>query len=45
MANISKAAGLAKGVLSRFVNGGKTLSLDTVDKICRVLKLELRRIE
>ena len=38
---ISKRTGIAQSILSRFVNQGAGLSLDSIDKLCDCLGLEL----
>jgi len=40
---IAKSSGVSESVLSRFLAGERSPTLDTVDKIARVLRLELRR--
>jgi plasmid maintenance system antidote protein VapI len=39
---ISKAAGIAPIVLSRFINKDRTISVATIEKLARVLGLSLR---
>jgi len=38
---ISKQTGIAQSILSRFVNQGAGLSMDSVDKLCQCLGLRL----
>lgn len=38
---LAKEAGVGQGQLSRFMSGERSLSLDTVDRICAVLNLDL----
>lgn len=38
---LSKESGVATAVLSRFVTGQRTLTIETADKLCRVLGLKL----
>ena len=38
---ISKQTGIAQSILSRFVNQGAGLSMDSVDKLCECLGLRL----
>lgn len=42
---ISFAIGLDESVLSRFVHGKSGLSILSIDKLCKLLGLELRPIE
>ena len=42
---IAKASGVDKAVLGRFVRGERGLNLDTADRLCRVLGIELRRVQ
>jgi transcriptional regulator with XRE-family HTH domain len=39
---ISKQSGVPESVLSRFVSGKRSISLDTLEKLRAVLHLELR---
>ncbi len=39
---IAKDSGVGAGVLSRFVHGG-SISIDTADKLCKVLGLSLTK--
>jgi transcriptional regulator with XRE-family HTH domain len=39
---ISKRTGIPQSVLSRFVNGERGLSLESIDKLAEVLGLEIR---
>jgi len=39
---VTQAAGVAYPSVYRFVNGERSLKLETVDLLCRHLKLELR---
>ncbi len=38
---ISKQTGIVQSILSRFVNQGAGLSMDSVDKLCECLELRL----
>ncbi len=38
---IFKETGIAQSILSRFVNEGAGLSMDSIDKLCDCLKLRL----
>ncbi len=40
---IHKATGIDQGQLSKFVHGERGLSLETVDRLCAHLGLELRK--
>ena len=40
-AEISRRTGIAQSILSRFVNHGAGLSIDSIDKLCRCLRLHL----
>jgi plasmid maintenance system antidote protein VapI len=42
---IAQLSEVDSGTLSRFVNGQRSISLETADKLCRVLSLELTKIE
>ncbi len=42
---ISKATGLDESVLSRFVHGKSGLAVPSIDKVCKLLRLELRPIK
>jgi len=38
---LAEASGVDRSVLSRFLTGKRSLTLDTVDKLAEVLKLQL----
>ena len=38
---LATEAGVQQGQLSRFMSGERSLNLDTVDKLCMVLELDL----
>jgi len=38
---ISKQTGIAQSILSRFINQGAGLSMDSVEKLCEILGLRL----
>ena len=38
---LSKQSGVSESILSRFVNGERGMSLDSIDSICAVLEVEL----
>lgn len=40
---ISKATGISQPMLNRFVNGERSISLETAARLCDYLKLELRQ--
>lgn len=40
-AELARKSGVAPAVLSRFYHGERDLTLDTADKLCRVLGLRL----
>jgi transcriptional regulator with XRE-family HTH domain len=40
---IAKATGISQPMLNRFVNGERSISLETAAKLCTYLKLELRQ--
>ena len=42
---ISKLSGVPESVLSRFVRGHRSVGLDTVDRLARVLGLELKAVK
>lgn len=42
---ISKATSVDQAVLAKFVNGKRGLSLETIDKLAKYLRLELRRAD
>jgi transcriptional regulator with XRE-family HTH domain len=42
---IARQSGVAQAVLSRFMTGERGISLQTAEKFCRALGLELRRVE
>lgn len=42
---IAKESGVDSGTLSRFVSGERSISIETADKLCRVLGLKLVDIE
>jgi plasmid maintenance system antidote protein VapI len=42
---VAAESGVGHPVLSRFLSGQRGLNLDTADKLCRALGLELRRVE
>ena len=39
---IASAAGVDRGVLSRYLRGERDVTTETADKLCRVLGLELQ---
>lgn len=39
---LAKASGVSQAALSRFINGERGLTLDSVEKLCEVLGLELQ---
>lgn len=41
--DLAREAGVDRGVISRFVNGKRTITLETLDKLAEVLKLRLVR--
>lgn len=41
---LSKLSGVAEGVISRFVNGNRTITIQTAGRLARVLGLELRQV-
>ncbi len=41
--DLAREAGVDRSVLSRFINGKRTITLDTVDRLAEVLKLRLVR--
>ena len=43
--SLSKATGVDQSVLSRFIHGERTISLETAARLCKHLGLELRRVE
>jgi len=43
LTQLALAAGTDDGALSRFMRGERGLSTRTIDKLCRQLKLELRK--
>jgi transcriptional regulator with XRE-family HTH domain len=42
---VAHQSGVAQAVLSRFMTGERGLTLETAEKFCRALGLELRRVE
>ena len=38
---IATASGVSQAILSRFMTGKRGITLETADKLCRVLRLEL----
>ncbi|MGE0536258.1 MAG: helix-turn-helix domain-containing protein [Pirellulales bacterium] len=40
---IAKATGISQPMLNRFVNGERSISLETASRLCDHLKLELRQ--
>jgi plasmid maintenance system antidote protein VapI len=40
---VSKEARVSQAILSRFLRGQRTLTLETADRLCQTLGLELRR--
>lgn len=42
---IAKATGVDQSVLSRFLHGERTISLETAARLCKHLALELRQVE
>ena len=42
---LAKKTGVAEAVLSRFVNGSRTITMETGAKLAKVLKLELRPVK
>jgi transcriptional regulator with XRE-family HTH domain len=42
---ICQKSGVAQAVLSRFMTGERGINLETAEKFCRALGLELRRAE
>jgi plasmid maintenance system antidote protein VapI len=42
---VAQAAGVPQAVLSRFLRGERGVTLDTAEKLCRALGLELRWAE
>jgi plasmid maintenance system antidote protein VapI len=40
---LAEASGVDRSVLSRFINGKRSITLDTVDRLAEVLKLRLER--
>jgi len=42
---LSKASGVSQGVLSRFVHGERTVTMDTAARIAAALGLELRPVK
>ena len=42
---VALAAGVPQPVLSRFLRGERGITLDTAEKLCRALGLELRQVE
>ncbi len=41
---IAKAADVDKGILSRFVRGQRSMTLDTADRVCAALGVECRLV-
>jgi hypothetical protein len=44
LCKLALAAGLGSGVVVRFFNGTRGLGLDSADKLCKTLGLELRPV-
>jgi transcriptional regulator with XRE-family HTH domain len=42
---LARQAGVPEGAISRFLSGERGLNLETIDKLCRVLRVELRPIQ
>jgi hypothetical protein len=42
---VSQVSGVAQPILSRFLRGERGITLETADKLCKTLRLELRPIE
>jgi transcriptional regulator with XRE-family HTH domain len=42
---VARAAGVSQPVLSRFLSGERGILLDTAEKLCQLLGLELRRVD
>ncbi len=42
---LSKASGVSQGVLSRFVHGERTVTMDTAARIAAALRLELTPVK
>ena len=40
---IAKGSGISQSVLNRFMNGERSISIDTAAKLCLYLKLNLKR--
>jgi transcriptional regulator with XRE-family HTH domain len=43
--SLSKATGVDQSVLSRFLHGERTISLETAARLCKHLGLELKQVE
>lgn len=41
---IANAIGISNGILSRFMREERSMNLDTADKVCAYLGLELREV-
>ena len=41
---IAQAIGISPGILSRFMRAERSMNLDTADKVCAYLSLELREV-
>lgn len=41
---LGRASGVSAGQLSRFLRGERNLTSEAIDKICRALRLELRKL-
>jgi transcriptional regulator with XRE-family HTH domain len=42
---IAQETGISQAVLSRFVNGKASLTLDTTEKLSKLIKLEIRVVK